>query len=58
MALRLGLLPVGVLGTLVRAKQRGLIGSVGPMIDCLVSEIGFFVSDTLRTEILRRAGEL
>jgi predicted nucleic acid-binding protein len=58
MALRLGLLPVGVLGTLIRAKQRGLIVSVGPMIDCLVSEIGFFVSDDLRTEILRRAGEL
>jgi len=58
MALRLGLLPVGVLGTLVRAKQRGLIESVGPLIERIQGEIGFFVSQTLRTEILRRAGEL
>ena len=58
MAVRLGLIPVGVLGTLVRAKQRGLIDTVGPMIERLQGEIGFFVSQALRTEILRRAGEL
>ena len=33
MAKRLGLLPIGVLGTLVKAKQRGLISAVGPLID-------------------------
>jgi hypothetical protein len=33
MARRLGLLPIGVLGTLVRAKQRGPIGVVGPLSD-------------------------
>jgi hypothetical protein len=57
MARRLGLLPIGVLGTLVRAKQRGLISSVGPLTDRLKSELGFFVSTPLRNEILRIAGE-
>jgi hypothetical protein len=56
-AVRLGLSPVGVLGTLVRAKQRGLIDSVGPLIEQIQGEIGFFVSQALRAEILRRAGE-
>ena len=56
-AMRLGLLPVGVLGTLVRAKQRGLVDRVEPLIDRLEREIGFFVSQELRAEILRRAGE-
>ena len=57
-ARHLGLLPVGALGTLVRAKQRSLIDSVGPLIERIEGEIGFFVSQSLRAEILRRAGEL
>jgi uncharacterized protein len=57
MARRLGLLPIGVLGTLVRAKQRGLISSVGALADRLKSELGFFISTPLRDEILRIAGE-
>ena len=57
MAKRLGLLPIGVLGTLVRAKQRGLIGTVAPHISRLEHELGFFISASLRTEILKIAGE-
>jgi uncharacterized protein len=57
MAKRLGLLPIGVLGTLVRAKHRGLISVVGPLIDRLKRELGFFISESLRDEILRNAGE-
>lgn len=57
MARQLGMLPIGVLGTLVRAKQRGLTGAVGPLIDRLKSELGFFISTALRDEILRIAGE-
>jgi len=57
MARRLGLFPIGVLGTLVKAKQRGLISVVGPLIDRLKSELGFFISKPLRDEILRNAGE-
>jgi predicted nucleic acid-binding protein len=56
-ASRLGLRPVGVLGVLVRAKQRGLIGLVAPLVQSLEGEGGFFVSDELRSEILLLAGE-
>jgi predicted nucleic acid-binding protein len=57
MAKRMGLLPVGVLGLLVRAKQRGLLGEVSPLIDRLKSDLGFFISDRLRAEVLRLACE-
>ncbi len=57
MAKRLGLLPIGVLGTLVRAKQRGLITAVAPSIDRLERELGFFISASLRAQILQSAGE-
>lgn len=56
-ARQLGLLPIGVLGTLLRAKERGLVGLLGPMLDRLQRELGFFISEDLRSEILRRAGE-
>ncbi len=55
--MRLNLQPVGILGTLVRAKQRSLIEHVGPLMARLEGEIGFFISEQLRTEILRRAEE-
>jgi predicted nucleic acid-binding protein len=57
MAKRLGLAPIGVLGLLVRAKQRGLVFTFAPLIDQLVDELGSFNSMTLRAEILRLAGE-
>jgi uncharacterized protein len=57
LARMLGLLPIRVLGTLVRAKQRGLIGVARPLIDQLKNELGFFISKPLRDEILRNAGE-
>ena len=57
MARQLGLLPIGVLGVLIRAKQRGLILEVVPLLDRLRSELGFFISDQLRGEVQRLAGE-
>jgi predicted nucleic acid-binding protein len=57
MAKQLGLWPIGVLGLLVRAKQRGLVGAVAPLIDQLVAELSFFISNSLRSEILLLAGE-
>jgi predicted nucleic acid-binding protein len=56
MANQLGVPPIGVLGILVRAKQRGLVSSVGGLVDRLQKEIGFIISATLRAEILRIAG--
>jgi predicted nucleic acid-binding protein len=52
-----GLQPVGVLGVLLRSKERGLCGSVKPLMDSLVVELDFFISQELRRDILQRAGE-
>jgi predicted nucleic acid-binding protein len=57
MAKRLGLVPIGVLGLLVRAKQRGLVDAVGPLVDQLERDLGFFISKSLRAEIVHLAGE-
>jgi uncharacterized protein len=57
MAKRLGLSPIGVLGLLVRGKQRGLVNLVEPLLDQLEDELGFFISGSLRAEVLRLAGE-
>lgn len=52
-----GLLPLGALGILVRAKQRGFVDEIKPLLDRLQSQLGFFISASLRTEVLRQAGE-
>jgi predicted nucleic acid-binding protein len=57
-AQRLGLAPMGVLGMLVRAKQRGFIGEVKPLMDRLQDELNFFISPRLRAEVLNLAGEV
>jgi predicted nucleic acid-binding protein len=56
-ARELGLATVGVLGLLVRAKQSGLLDSITPLIDRLKTEFNFFISEALRSEIIRRASE-
>lgn len=48
---------IGVLGILVRAKTKGLIPAVEPLLDRLVLT-GFQVSDALRAWVLQEAGEL
>ena len=57
MAKQLGLQPVGVLGLLLRGKQRGLIASVVPLLDQLEAELGFFLSAAVRAEARRLASE-
>ena len=52
-----GLLPLGVLGILLRAKQRTLIGALSPLLDRLQGELGFFISPAVRAEVLKNAGE-
>jgi predicted nucleic acid-binding protein len=56
-AASLGLKPVGVLAMLLRAKERGLIPVVRPLMDQLRSGIDFRISSTLHAEISRLAGE-
>jgi predicted nucleic acid-binding protein len=56
-AVREGLVPIGVIGVLSRAKQRNLLPAIKPLLDQLISELKFFVSDQLRDRALRDAGE-
>jgi len=55
-ALGRGLVVVGTLGVLLRAKQRGLVTAVSPTLDHMRS-LGMFVSEPLRKKVLELAGE-
>ncbi len=57
-ARRLGLRPIGVLGILLEAKERKLIEEVRPLLDALQMEAEFYLGESLRSETLRRAGEI
>ena len=52
----LGLIPVGTLGVLLRAKEHGLIASIRDRIDRL-SEAGFYLSEGVKQEVLNLASE-
>jgi uncharacterized protein len=56
-AIDLGLTPVGVLGILVRAKRKGILTAVPPVIDSLVTKARFHASKDLILEVLRLADE-
>jgi uncharacterized protein len=53
----LGLTVTGVLGILLRAKHKGLLPLVRPVLDALRSQAGFFLSDKVYLHTLRLAGE-
>ncbi len=57
MAVQLGLQTLGILGLLVQAKSAGLLAAVGPVLDALRGDAGFWISDSLRLQVLRLAGE-
>ena len=57
-ALRAGLQPVGVLGTLASGKEAGLLSMIAPLLDRLEANIGFHISQQLRGIVLRQAGEI
>lgn len=48
---------IGSAGVLLRAKQLGRIDALRPILDAWRQDIGYFMSDALRAEVLRRAGE-
>lgn len=56
-AARLGLRTTGVLATLVRGKERGLVDRVGPLISELDRRINFRISEEVRRKVLMDAGE-
>ncbi|MFQ5853014.1 MAG: DUF3368 domain-containing protein [Candidatus Binatia bacterium] len=47
---------LGLLGLLIRAKQRGIVEVLKPIIDEMM-EAGFFIDDALYRSILRHSGE-
>ena len=53
----MGLVPIGVIGVLVRAKQNGTIDSVGEILNRLKTEAGFYITDQLFNSILSQIGE-
>lgn len=57
-ATELGIAVTGLLGIVLRAKEKGLIDNAGQVIDELVLQTNFRVSDRLIEEVLRLAGEV
>ena len=53
----MGLVPIGVIGVLVRAKQNGDIDSVGKILSQLRNDAGFYITDNLMKNILSEIGE-
>ena len=56
-AMREGVRVVGLMGLSVDAKRRGLIDSVRELVRRLEAEAGFRVSDSVKDEAFRLAGE-
>lgn len=56
LAERFGLVPLGALGVLLRAKRRHLITAIRPLIGEL-DELEFYMSHELKEHVLRLAGE-
>lgn len=52
-----GLQTIGLLGVLSKAKEKGLINSVSPLLDDLESVAGFWLSAKLKAEFLSDHGE-
>jgi len=48
---------IGILGILLKAKQKGLIPAVKPLMERLQLEAGFFIQVRLFQEVLTLAGE-
>lgn len=56
-AIQLGLRTIGILGPLVQAKSAGLLPAVEPVLDALRRDAGFWISEALRQQVLKLAGE-
>jgi len=56
-ASRLGLKFIGLLGTLIEAKQNGLVQAVKPVLNELEAKAGFWISRELYNRVVQTAGE-
>lgn len=48
---------VGLVGVLLIAKKRGLVASVGDVLNSLEQEAGFYLSDDVKSMAIEEAGE-
>ena len=53
----MGIKIVGLLGTLLKAKNLGLIPTIAPVLEKLIIEAGFHINPQLKTHILKLAHE-
>lgn len=56
-AVQLGLRTIGILGILLRAKSAGFLPAMKPVMDALQRDAGFWLSESLRKQVLKAAGE-
>ncbi len=57
LASQMGLKTMGVLGVLLNARHRALIGAIKPELNKLRNQLGFFISNRLYDDLIARAGE-
>ena len=56
-ALHMGVRCIGLIGVLVEAKRRGLVGEIRPLLAALRDVAGFWVSEALFRRVLQDEGE-
>lgn len=56
-AIEEGLLPLGLLGVLIKAKSEGHVERLAPILDELDLVAGFWMRKILRQKVLAQAGE-
>jgi len=56
-ALRESVCVIGVVGVLLMAKQKGLVGSLSDVLEELCREAGFYLADAVKSAALMAAGE-
>jgi predicted nucleic acid-binding protein len=56
-AQRMGLRPLGVIGILLLAKNKGLLKKVKPKLNLLKSKANFYINESLFNFILKAANE-
>ena len=52
-----GLETIGLLGVLVKAKEKGVIENVKPILDDLIYKAGFWIGEKLRSRVLKEVNE-
>ncbi len=57
MASRLNLQYTGILGILVEAKSQGLIAEVKPLLNALINQAGFWITEPLYNRVLQLVDE-